>query len=101
MIIEAERCLLCYDAPCSKACPNKCAPADFIKSLHFENGWGAIKQVKDKGITLASVIRCRERYCESACIRGKLDTPVAVKEIHEYLAAAVKEGGEEYEQIKH
>lgn len=96
-INEAERCLLCYDAPCSKACPNKCAPADFIKSLHFENERGAIKQVKDKGVTLACVRQCEGRYCERACIRGKLDMPIAVKAIHEYLAEQAEKGGEVHE----
>lgn len=97
VINEAERCLLCYDAPCSKACPNKCAPADFIKSLHFENERGAVKQVKDKGVSLTCINQCEGRYCERACIRGKLDTAVAVKEIHEYLAAVAEKGGEAYE----
>lgn len=97
VINEAERCLLCYDAPCNKACPNKCAPADFIKSLHFENERGAVKQVKDKGVSLTCINQCEGRYCERACIRGKLDTAVAVKEIHEYLAAVAEKGGEAYE----
>ena len=36
-IEEAARCLLCYDAPCSKACPAGTDPAKFIRSLRFRN----------------------------------------------------------------
>ena len=33
---EAQRCLLCYDAPCSKACPAGTDPAKFIRSVRSE-----------------------------------------------------------------
>jgi len=36
-IEEASRCLLCHDAPCSKACPAESDPAKFIRSLRFRN----------------------------------------------------------------
>lgn len=36
IIEEASRCLLCYDAPCSKACPAKTNPARFIRAVSFE-----------------------------------------------------------------
>ena len=32
---EVSRCLLCHDAPCSKACPAQTNPAKFIRSLRF------------------------------------------------------------------
>ena len=34
---EASRCLLCHDAPCSKACPAGTDPAKFIRSVRFKN----------------------------------------------------------------
>ena len=30
-IAEADRCLLCHDAPCSKGCPAETDPASFIR----------------------------------------------------------------------
>ena len=38
---EASRCLLCHDAPCSKACPAGTDPAKFIRSVRFKNVKGA------------------------------------------------------------
>ena len=32
-IFEADRCLLCHDAPCSEACPADTKPAEFIRKL--------------------------------------------------------------------
>ena len=42
IIEEASRCLLCYDAPCSKACPAKTNPARFIRAVRFRNFKGAV-----------------------------------------------------------
>ena len=32
-VVEANRCLYCYDAPCIKACPTSIAIPNFIKKL--------------------------------------------------------------------
>ena len=42
---EASRCLLCHDAPCSKACPAGTDPAKFIRSVRFRNFKGAAETV--------------------------------------------------------
>ena len=34
---EASRCLLCLDAPCSKACPAGTNPDKFMRSVRFRN----------------------------------------------------------------
>ena len=47
---EVSRCLLCHDAPCSKACPAQTKPAKFIRSLRFENPKGAIETIKTKNV---------------------------------------------------
>lgn len=43
---EAARCLLCHDAPCSKACPANTDPAKFIRSVRFRNIKGAADTIR-------------------------------------------------------
>ena len=66
---EANRCLLCHDAPCSKECPADTKPAEFIRKLRFKNVTGAIRTVKTNNILGGA---CGElcpthRLCEKAC----------------------------------
>ena len=46
-IKEAERCLLCKDAPCSEACPAKTDPGQFIRQIIFENVKGAARVIRN------------------------------------------------------
>lgn len=88
---EASRCLLCYDAPCSKACPHKCNPSSFVRSEYFDNRRGAVKTAGAVENSLECAKTCTNKYCEKACIRGKLDRPVEIQMIHEYLATLAEE----------
>ena len=36
-IKEANRCLLCHDAPCSNGCPAGTDPGKFIRQIKFYN----------------------------------------------------------------
>ncbi len=49
-IAEADRCLLCHDAPCSEGCPADTKPAEFIRKLRFKNVTGAIRTIKENNI---------------------------------------------------
>ena len=64
---EAQRCLLCYDAPCSKACPAGTDPAKFIRSVRFRNFKGAAETIRVNNVLGAVCARVcpTERYCES------------------------------------
>lgn len=85
---EVNRCLLCYDAPCSKACPAHNRPDKFIRALYFQNKIGAAKLMMDANLLSGICAQsCRQRaYCQGACIRGKIDKPIDVPMIQEYLA---------------
>jgi NADPH-dependent glutamate synthase beta subunit-like oxidoreductase len=68
-IAEADRCLLCHDAPCSKGCPADTRPAEFIRKLRFRNITGAIRTIKQNNILGGA---CGElcpthRLCEKEC----------------------------------
>ena len=47
---EADRCLLCHDAPCSKGCPANTDPGRFIKKFKMQNIKGAIRTIKENNI---------------------------------------------------
>lgn len=84
---EATRCLLCYDPPCSKACPGKKAPSDIIMSLRFRNYKGAYyKTMEDLNRAGECGVACNNKmYCQKNCIRGKIDRPIKIKMVHEFL----------------
>lgn len=90
---EASRCLLCHDAPCSKACPAGTNPAKFIRSLRFENPKGAIETIKEGNVLggVCSKVCPSKAYCEGACSRVDIKTPVKIKMLQEYLMELDKE----------
>ena len=79
---EAARCLLCEDAPCSKACPAHTNPAKFIRSVK-----GAAETIRENNALGAICARVcpTERYCESACTRAKIDGPIDIGGIQRYV----------------
>ena len=68
-IAEADRCLLCHDAPCSEGCPADTKPAEFIRKLRFKNITGAIRTIKTNNILggACGVLCPTSRLCEEKC----------------------------------
>ncbi len=66
---EADRCLLCHDAPCSSGCPADTKPGDFIRKLHLKNITGAIRTIKQNNILggACGILCPTERLCEKEC----------------------------------
>ena len=66
---EANRCLLCHDAPCSKGCPGGTDPGTFIKKLKFLNITGAIRTIKQNNILggACGVLCPTSQLCEKEC----------------------------------
>ncbi len=75
---EAMRCLLCIDAPCSKACKNG-DPARAIRAIRFDNR-------KLAGRWVADMSDADLDAAESACIH--YDRPIRIKEIVRKLEPA-------------
>jgi glutamate synthase (NADPH/NADH) small chain len=69
-VIEADRCLNCFDAPCTAACPTHIDVPRFIKKIVSGNLRGSALSILDANILAASCSRvCPvEVLCEGACV---------------------------------
>src|SRR5438445_3612356 len=69
-VIEANRCLFCFDAPCIQACPTGIDIPSFIKKLTTGNLTGAARTILSANILGASCARVcpTEVLCEGACV---------------------------------
>ncbi len=94
-IAEADRCLLCHDAPCSKGCPANTQPAEFIRKFRLKNVTGAIRTIKTNNVLggACGVLCPTERLCEEECAAklrsishpGDRDQPVQIGKIQRFL----------------
>jgi len=60
---DVSKCLLCHNAPCTKACPYHQDPKGVLKSLRFANYQGALKKV-------SSVCDKCPAPCQDHCVLG-------------------------------
>src|SRR5580698_7560320 len=69
-VIEATRCLNCFDAPCTAACPTHIDVPKFIKKIASENTRGSALTILDSNILGLSCSRvCPvDVLCEGACV---------------------------------
>src|SRR6266403_2182435 len=78
--VEAARCLMCYDAPCTHACPTHIDIPKFIKKIATENLRGSARAILESnllGATCARVCPVQE-LCEGACVLGAEHKPIAI-----------------------
>src|SRR5580658_7020203 len=81
VLSEAYRCLSCYDAPCTKACPTHIDVPQFIKRIAQGNPLGAARTILQANILGASCARVcpTEVLCEGACVLNDRDErPIAI-----------------------
>jgi len=69
-VIEATRCLFCFDAPCTKACPTHIDVPAFIKKITTGNLRGSARVILEANILGESCGRVcpTEVLCEGACV---------------------------------
>jgi dihydropyrimidine dehydrogenase (NAD+) subunit PreT len=77
---ESNRCLFCYDAPCTHACPTHIDIPGFIKKISTGNVLGSARTILESnllGATCARVCPVQE-LCEGACVLGASHQPIAI-----------------------
>ena len=69
-VIEANRCLNCFDAPCTGACPTHIDVPGFIKRISTGNLRGSALRILDANILGGSCAKACpvEVLCEGACV---------------------------------
>jgi dihydropyrimidine dehydrogenase (NAD+) subunit PreT len=85
-LVEAHRCLYCYDAPCIHACPTHIDIPAFIKKISTGNLTGSARTIFDSnllGATCARVCPVQE-LCEGACVLGKDHQPIMIGRLQRY-----------------
>jgi dihydropyrimidine dehydrogenase (NAD+) subunit PreT len=76
-IVEANRCLYCYDAPCITACPTGIDIPSFIKKITTRNFKGSARVILESNIMGGTCARvCPvETLCEGSCVYNHLEQP--------------------------
>jgi dihydropyrimidine dehydrogenase (NAD+) subunit PreT len=91
-LVEAERCLYCWDAPCAAACPTGIDVPSFIRRIAEDNLRGAAQAILEAnplGGTCARVCPT-EVLCEAVCVRvPQQGKPVEIGRLQRYAVDAV------------
>jgi glutamate synthase (NADPH/NADH) small chain len=85
-LIEANRCLSCYDAPCIAACPTGIDIPGFIKKIATGNLLGSARTILTANPLGASCARVcpTDELCEGACVYSPEATPIRIGDLQRY-----------------
>jgi dihydropyrimidine dehydrogenase (NAD+) subunit PreT len=86
-LVDANRCLFCYDAPCTKSCPTHIDVPKFIKQIASDNVRGSAHTILSANIMGAGCSRvCPvEKLCEGACVYNLMEeAPIPIARLQRY-----------------
>ena len=85
-VVESQRCLYCYDAPCITACPTSIDVPTFIRKISTDNVYGSAKTILEANLMGASCARvCPvEELCEGACVLNHDSKPIEIGRLQRY-----------------
>lgn len=93
---EANRCLFCFDAPCTTACPTHIDVPRFIKKIVTGNLSGSARTILDANILGGSCARACpvEVLCEGACVMHRLNKqPIQIARLQRFAIDALYDSG--------
>ncbi|MDB5250896.1 MAG: NAD(P)-dependent oxidoreductase [Flaviaesturariibacter sp.] len=86
-LVEANRCLFCYDAPCMKSCPTSIDVPKFIKQITTDNLKGSAHTILQSNIFGGGCSRvCPvEKLCEGSCVYNLMhEAPIPIAKLQRY-----------------
>ena len=95
-VVEANRCLNCFDAPCMGACPTHIDVPGFIRKIAANNISGSARTILDANILGASCARvCPvDVLCEGACVlHGKHQKPIEIGRLQRFATETFYDSG--------
>jgi dihydropyrimidine dehydrogenase (NAD+) subunit PreT len=95
-VAEANRCLYCFDAPCTAACPTHIDVPVFIKKIVSDNLEGSAKTILEANILGASCARACpvDVLCEGACVMHRYNKqPIAIARLQRFAMEPMLRNG--------
>ena len=91
-VAEANRCLYCFDAPCTTACPTHIDVPRFIKKIANDNLEGSAKTILNSNVLGESCARaCPVNVlCEGACVMHRYNKqPIAIGRLQRFAMESI------------
>ena len=91
-LIEATKCLSCYDPPCTEACPVHVDVPAFIRRIKTGDFRGAVTAL-NKALVFpdtCALVCPHLRLCEKACCNKELSGPIDIGTIQHFVATLGK-----------
>jgi glutamate synthase (NADPH/NADH) small chain len=95
-LAEANRCLSCFDAPCTAACPTHIDVPRFIKKIASGNVTGSARTILDANVLGASCSRACpvQVLCEGVCVmHAKHEKPIEIGRLQRFAMEAYYDAG--------
>lgn len=95
-VTEANRCLYCFDAPCTIACPTHIDVPRFIKKIATDNLEGSAKTILESNVLGDSCARACpvDVLCEGACVMHRYNKqPISIGRLQRFAMESLIETG--------